>query len=88
MIAEQSLRERAPTGPDNRSSVGITVSYRPKGSSLEDVAYIREHSDVLTELPPVFKLPVTRWATPWDELSDPRAADDGSSAALAGALPQ
>jgi hypothetical protein len=43
------------------------VSDRPIPANSEDVAYIREHSEVLTELPPVFKLPVTRWATPWDE---------------------
>jgi len=33
----------------------------------EDAAYIRQHSEVVTELPPVFKLAVTRWGMPWDE---------------------
>jgi len=33
----------------------------------EDAAYIRQHSEVVTELPPVFKLALTRWGTPWDE---------------------
>jgi hypothetical protein len=32
-----------------------------------DAAYIREHSEVLTEMPPVFTRRLTRWGTPWDE---------------------
>jgi hypothetical protein len=44
---------------------GVRDQVVPANSA--DAAYIHEHSEVVTELPPVFKLPLTRWGTPWDE---------------------
>ena len=43
---------------------GINDKSVPANS--EDGVYIRECSEVLTEMPPVFKLARTRWGTPWD----------------------
>jgi hypothetical protein len=41
-------------------------SSRSVSANAEDAAYVRQHAEVVSELPPIFKLDKTRWGTPWD----------------------
>lgn len=36
-------------------------------ANTTDADYIRQHADVVEELPPIFKHELTRWGDPWDE---------------------